>query len=230
MPPKQGAITSRRFIKSKTKFYYNLNYNRNANGEINGWAGVLVGRTAVLYRSWISRWISHIRIEIFIVKISLSAPTHPKVGFPVLVMRLFVLNGSLLWRNNGRDCVSNHQLRDCIRSHSFRDRSKKTSKLRVTGLCAENSPMTGEFLAQMTSNAEKISIWWRRHVLYTSVLPAIIVAIVVGVDVGKKGIDDCSVVSKEIERWTFVLIIMENSMVFYSICYLILHELALITP
>ena len=41
--------------------------------------------------------------------------------------------------------------------------SKKTSKLRVTGLCAENSPVTGEFPAQMASNAENVSIWWRHH-------------------------------------------------------------------
>ena len=37
---------------------------------------------------------------------------------------------------------------------------KEASKLRVTGLCA----VTGEFLAQMASNAENISIWWRHHV------------------------------------------------------------------
>ena len=30
--------------------------------------------------------------------------------------------------------------------------SKKTSKHRVTGLCAGNSPVTGEFPAQMVSN------------------------------------------------------------------------------
>ena len=42
-------------------------------------------------------------------------------------------------------------------------RSKKTSKLRVTGLCAGNSPVTGEFPAQMASNAENVSIWWRHH-------------------------------------------------------------------
>ena len=47
----------------------------------------------------------------------------------------------------------------------FRRRSKKTSKLRVTGLCVGNSPGTGEFPAQMTSNAENVSIWWRHHVL-----------------------------------------------------------------
>ena len=43
-------------------------------------------------------------------------------------------------------------------------RSKKTSKSRVTGLCAGNSPGTGEFPAQMASNAENVSIWWRHHV------------------------------------------------------------------
>ena len=46
---------------------------------------------------------------------------------------------------------------------SFRRRSKKTSKLRVTGLCAGNSQVTGEFAAQRASNAESVSIWWRHH-------------------------------------------------------------------
>ena len=41
----------------------------------------------------------------------------------------------------------------------FGCRSKKTSKLRVTGLCAGNSPGTGEFPTQMASNAENVSIW-----------------------------------------------------------------------
>ena len=51
----------------------------------------------------------------------------------------------LLWRHNGRDSVSNHQSHDCLLNRLFRRRSKKTSKLRVTGLCAGNSPGTGEF-------------------------------------------------------------------------------------
>ena len=33
----------------------------------------------------------------------------------------------------------------------------------ITGLCAGNSPVTGEFPAQMASNAENGSIWWRHH-------------------------------------------------------------------
>ena len=36
----------------------------------------------------------------------------------------------------------------------FRRRSKKTSKLCVTGLCEGNSPVTGEFPAQRASDAE----------------------------------------------------------------------------
>ena len=52
---------------------------------------------------------------------------------------------TLRWRHNGRDIVSNHQPRHCLLSHIFGRRSKKTSKLRVTGLCAGNSPEIGEF-------------------------------------------------------------------------------------
>ena len=70
---------------------------------------------------------------------------------------------TLEWRHNGRDSVSNHQPRDCLFNRLFMRRSKKTSKLRVTGLCAGNSPETGEFPAQMASNAENVSIWWRHH-------------------------------------------------------------------
>ena len=43
--------------------------------------------------------------------------------------------------------------------------ANKTSKLRVTGLCEGNSPMTGEFPAQKANNAENVFIWWRHHVL-----------------------------------------------------------------
>ena len=69
----------------------------------------------------------------------------------------------LRWRHNERDSVSNHQPHHCLLNRSFGRRSKKTSKLRVTGLCVGNSPVTGEFPAQMASNAENISIWWRHH-------------------------------------------------------------------
>ena len=76
---------------------------------------------------------------------------------------LLVQYGTLRGRHNGHDNVSNHQPRECLLNSLIRCRSKKTSKLRVTGLCAGNSPETSEFPAQMTSNAENVSIWWRHH-------------------------------------------------------------------
>ena len=70
---------------------------------------------------------------------------------------------SLRWRHNERDGVSNPQPHDCLLNRLFRRKSQKPSKLRVTGLCEGNSPLTGEFPAQRASNAENVSIWWRHH-------------------------------------------------------------------
>ena len=70
---------------------------------------------------------------------------------------------TLRWRHNELNGVSDHQPLDCLLNRLFGRRSKKTSKFRVAGLCAGNSPGTGEFPAQMASNAENVSIWWRHH-------------------------------------------------------------------
>ena len=51
---------------------------------------------------------------------------------------------SLRWRHNERYGVSNHRRLYCLLNRLFKRRSKKTSKLRVTGLCAGNSPVAGE--------------------------------------------------------------------------------------
>ena len=55
---------------------------------------------------------------------------HTRQGYP----------GSLRWRHNDHDGVSNHQPHGCLFNRLFRRRSKKTSQIRVTGLCAGNSP------------------------------------------------------------------------------------------
>ena len=47
---------------------------------------------------------------------------------------------ALQWRHNDHDSVSNHQPHGCLLIRSFGRRWKKTSKLRVTGFCAGNSP------------------------------------------------------------------------------------------
>ena len=67
------------------------------------------------------------------------------------------------WRHNGHDSVLNHQPHHCLLNLLFGRRWKKASKLRGTGLWVGNSPGTGEFPAQMASNAENVSIWWRHH-------------------------------------------------------------------
>ena len=84
-------------------------------------------------------------------------------GFVVLCL---VWLYPLQWRHNGRDGVSNHQPHECLLNRLFRRRSKETSKFRVTGLCVGNSVVTGEFPAQMASNAENVSIWWRHYAIW----------------------------------------------------------------
>ena len=56
--------------------------------------------------------------------------------------RVFVswCQNALRWRHNDHAGVSNHQPHGCLLNRLFRRRSKKTPKLRVTGLCAGNSP------------------------------------------------------------------------------------------
>ena len=71
----------------------------------------------------------------------------------------------LQWHHNGHDSGSNHQPHDGLLNSLFRRRSKKTSKLRITVLCAGNSPGTSEFPAQMASNEENVSILWHHHAL-----------------------------------------------------------------
>ena len=65
---------------------------------------------------------------------------------------------SLQWRHNERDGVSNHWHPDCLLNRLFRRRSKKTSKLHVTGLCVGNPPVTGGFPSQRASDAENVSM------------------------------------------------------------------------
>ena len=52
----------------------------------------------------------------------------------------------------------------------IRAQIKENIKARVTCLCAWNSPVTGEFPAQIASNAETVSIWRRHHGLSVPML------------------------------------------------------------
>ena len=54
-----------------------------------------------------------------------------------------LINKALQWRHIERDGVSNHWRLDCSLNRLFRRRSKKASKLHVTGLTPVNSPHKG---------------------------------------------------------------------------------------
>ena len=66
---------------------------------------------------------------------------------------------ALQWCHSGHDGVSNHRRLHCLLNPLFRRRSRKTSKIRITGLCVGNSLVTSEFPTHMASNAENVSIW-----------------------------------------------------------------------
>ena len=70
---------------------------------------------------------------------------------------------SLQWRHNERDCVSNHLRLHCLFNLLFRRRSKKTSKLRVTGFC--------EGIHRWLGN---VSIWWRYHMCFIHILDKLV--------------------------------------------------------
>ena len=86
-----------------------------------------------------------------------------------ILFKMWIYLLSLQWRHNEHDGISDDQPHDSLLNCLFMRRSMKTSKLHVTGLCAGNSPVTGEFPAQRASNAEKVSIWLRHHVIVKTI-------------------------------------------------------------
>ena len=77
-----------------------------------------------------------------------------------------ISHSALQWCHNECDGISNHQPHDCLPNRLFQRRSKKSSKLRVTGLCAGNSPVTGEFPAQRSVTRKYLHLMmssWTAH-------------------------------------------------------------------
>ena len=84
---------------------------------------------------------------------------HPDI-FETLVSQ----NTSFQWRHNEHDGVSYHQPRDCLLVYWGED--KKTSKLRVTGLCVGNSPVIGELTIIGSDNG--LSPGRRQAIIWTN--------------------------------------------------------------
>ena len=76
----------------------------------------------------------------------------------------------LRWHHNERYGVSNHRRLDCLLYRLLRRRSKKTAKLRITGLCWGNPLVTGGFPSQRFGNADNVSIWWCYHIILNMLL------------------------------------------------------------
>ena len=100
----------------------------------------------------------------------------PRIGWDDFFWQFF----SLQWRRNETDGVSNYQSHDCLLNRLFRRRSKKTSKLRVTGLYERNSPMTGEFphkgpVTRKMFPFDDVIMWWFTLIPFASwfLLPAL---------------------------------------------------------
>ena len=70
----------------------------------------------------------------------------------------------LQWRRNECDGVSNHRRLRCLLNCWFRRTLKKTSKLRVTGLCAgiHRWPVNSPHKRPVT---REMFFWWRHHAL-----------------------------------------------------------------
>ena len=101
---------------------------------------------------------------------ALGYTTHPFCNWIRICIEIGQGPYPLQWRHNGRDRVSNHQPHDCLLNHLFRRRSKKTSKLHVTGLCAgshrdrwiprTNGQLRGKCLHLMNCTYVHVYIWF----------------------------------------------------------------------
>ena len=120
------------------------------------WLGIPWSYLNINFRTLISDGNSHYNEK------TVSRPSYLYNGNPMHGKTVLIVKRhpglTLQWRHNGLDGVSNHQPHVCLLNGLFRHRLKKTSKPRVTGLCAGNSPVTGEFPAQRASNVENGSI------------------------------------------------------------------------
>ena len=102
----------------------------------------------------------------------------PRTGTPVKMKHLWKIRVNILYGSAATfGAIITHYHDVIMRAMAFQINSltivystvylgadqRKTSKLRVTGLCEGNSPVAGEFLAPRARNAENVSISWRHH-------------------------------------------------------------------
>ena len=98
-----------------------------------------------LGRQWVRRWFEtpsrplwcHCNERYWLIRHAISSQLQKQLSCTCYNIHQ---NWSLWCSHNDHDSVSNHQPHECLLNRLFRRRSKKISKLRVTGLCVGNSP------------------------------------------------------------------------------------------
>ena len=130
------------------KLQWNLNRSLCTFLPVNAYENVVGKMGAILPRPLC---VSHLTLTSYL--------SGPKILQDPHVSRYRYKSFSLQWRHNEHDGISNHRRLDYLLNRLFGRRSKKTSKLRVSGLCEGNSPVPGEFPTQRASDTENVSIW-----------------------------------------------------------------------
>ena len=111
------------------------------NGWVNNRHAGDLGRNRAHYDVTVMVWqVDETEDRLIIISIETGALCDQPTTKSIWIINLAK---ALWWRHNERDSVSNHQPHDCLPNRLFSRRSKKTSKLCVTGLCVGNSPGTG---------------------------------------------------------------------------------------
>ena len=117
----------------RMKFYFQANYS-------DWWLGYLLWNSSEIDVSDSLIKIHEVVMWYYYLKL-LILRHQGSLDWENIIMGLFSLvSVGSQWRHNDHDCASNHQPRGCLLNRLFRRRSKKTSELRVTGLCVGNSP------------------------------------------------------------------------------------------
>ena len=122
--------------------------------------------TIILNWPWVWCQMKHIRHHVYHITTMKQTVQERSGNLWVLCyqsVHLLMVILPLQWHHNDRDGISDHQCLHCLLNCWFRHRSKKTSKLCLTGLCAGNSLGTGEFPSLKAISSENVSIWWRHN-------------------------------------------------------------------
>ena len=122
----------------------------------------------ISFTQWKMRFVSFTYISTYIVYLDLTYFQVSNVIqfhlFQDVKFTFFTLQGG----DHDRDGVLNHRRLDCLLNRLSRRRSKKTSKLCITGLSEENTAVNSGLSAQRTRNAEYVFIQGHHHVFTSS--------------------------------------------------------------